>query len=393
MLHSYAFANFQSFLERTEVSLRLNDKAAVSGWQVVSAGGQRLSTALAVVGANGAGKTVVLKPLAFAAWFIAHSFDARPEAPIPLSPHFSAPEAPTQIEVEAEDAEGVLWRYVLHATPAKVVHEALYRKLDRFSYVFVRDLDASGDGYAIKQKAFGMPAAEAAKVRPNASLISTARQYGVQTAQHITHFVMAHNVSFQGRAVFERQQLELAAEMFAGKNEMREQMVRLLRSWDLGLSGVELRRRAQWSDGRTANAWFAFGQHRTHDGNTHELPLEDESSGTQSAFVLLWRLLTVLGGGGLALIDELDADLHPHMVEPILDLFADPASNPHHAQVIFTGHTPQVLALLQKAQVLFVEKADCQSTAYRGDTIVGLRSDDNLYGKYMAGALGAVPQL
>ena len=101
----------------------------------------------------------------------------------------------------------------------------------------------------------------------------------------------------------------------------------------------------------------------------------------------------ILAQGGVALIDELENDLHPHMVEPVLDLFANKSTNPHHAQIIFTCHTPEVLDLLHKAQVLFVEKTDCESVAYRGDEIEGLRSDDNLRAKYMSGALGAVPQI
>ena len=66
---------------------------------------------------------------------------------------------------------------------------------------------------------------------------------------------------------------------------------------------------------------------------------------------------------------------------------------PHQAQLIFTCHTPEVLNRLQKHQVYLCEKHDQCSTAWRLDEVVGLRADDNLYAKYMAGALGAVPDL
>jgi len=48
---------------------------------------------------------------------------------------------------------------------------------------------------------------------------------------------------------------------------------------------------------------------------------------------------------------------------------------------------------LHRAQVTFVEKTNCASVAYRGDSIEGLNSEHNLYAKYMAGVLGAVPQV
>jgi len=122
------------------------------------------------------------------------------------------------------------------------------------------------------------------------------------------------------------------------------------------------------------------------------LPFALESSGTQGAFVLLSRLLPVLEFGGLAVIDEFENDLHPHMLEPILDLFANPSSNPLRAQLLFTCHAMEVLNLIHKSQVMLVEKnPDCESVASRMDAVEGIRADDNFYAKYMAGAYGAVP--
>ncbi len=394
MLHSFTFSNFQSFRERTEVSLVLSNKALSRGWEEVSVGGQRLSTALAVVGANGAGKTATLKPLAFAAWFVSQSFATTPESDIPLIPHFGSVGEPTEIEVEAEDNEGVQWRYALRVTQKRVLHEGLYRKRERFGYVFLRDWDEATESYVVKQQGFGLASAEARKVRPNASLISTAAQYGVEVAQRLASFNLVTNVTFIGRTNYQISHIHPATQLFAANDSLRKQMARLLTRWDLGLSDVLLREiEVTTPAGEIVKTWMPFGIHKTRDGNVVDLLMEQESSGTQSAFVLLSRLLAVLAQGGLALIDELENDLHPYMVEPVLDLFAKPSTNPHKAQIIFTSHTPGVLDLLHKAQVLFVEKIDCESTAYRGDTIEGLRSDDNLRAKYMAGALGAVPRI
>jgi uncharacterized protein len=112
------------------------------------------------------------------------------------------------------------------------------------------------------------------------------------------------------------------------------------------------------------------------------------------AFVLLSRLLPVLEGGGIAVIDEFESDMHPHMLAPILDLFANPSTNPHHAQLLFTSHSMEVLHLLPKSHVTLVEKDEFnESQAWRLDEVKGIRSDDNYYAKYMAGAYGAVPRL
>lgn len=95
----------------------------------------------------------------------------------------------------------------------------------------------------------------------------------------------------------------------------------------------------------------------------------------------------------MAIIDEFENDLHPHMLEPILDLFANPTTNPNQAQLLFTCHAIEVLNLVHKSQVMLVQKdGNCESTASRMDAVAGIRNDDNFYAKYMAGAYGAVPQ-
>ncbi|OYT87774.1 MAG: abortive infection protein [Burkholderiales bacterium PBB6] len=397
MLHRYAFSNFQSFLGHTEVSLQLNGKVPPVGWEAPSSTGQRISQALAVIGPNGSGKTALLKPLVFAAWFIKTSFRAPVNEAIPVAPHFSAPDEPTEIEVDAEDRDGQLWRYVVRLTRERVLHEALYqRKVKGFSYVFLRDWDADAQQYQVKQQDFGMAPAEARKVRPNASLISTAAQYGVPKAQAFMNIHLQTNVVATGRMPYRPgDDLPNAARHFAFNSEQQAQMVTLLKSWDLGLSDVHLRElRAPLPDAGGNTFWLPFGVHTDRSGRATELSFFDESSGTQGAFVLLSRLLPVLTDGGLAVIDEIENDLHPHMLEPILDLFANPHTNPHGAQILFTCHAIEVLNVLHKSQVMLVEKSeDCESTAWRMDAIKGIRNDDNFYAKYMAGAYGAVPQL
>jgi uncharacterized protein len=396
MLHRYAFSNFQSFAGRTEVSFALNSKTSALGWEALSPAGARLSTVMAAVGPNASGKTALLKPIPFLAWFVSESFRAAPDAPIPTLPHFSTPNAPIEFEVETEDEDGRLWRYMLRVTRQRVLHEALYLKKERFGYVFVRDWNEATNQYTIKQQDFGFAPAEARKVRPNASLISTAAQYGVELAQHLTDFRVQTNVDAQGRVHYrEARDLPAAAKHFAANDAQRAEMVRLLRAWDLGLHDVQLREHdAKLPDGEPTKFWLPYGMHTTRDGQQHELAFIQESSGTQGAFVLLSRLLPVLMEGGVAVIDEFENDLHPHMLEPILALFSNPATNPHKAQILFTCHAAEVLNILHKSQVMLVEKDEHnESAAWRMDSVRGIRNDDNFYAKYMAGAYGAVPQV
>jgi uncharacterized protein len=82
------------------------------------------------------------------------------------------------------------------------------------------------------------------------------------------------------------------------------------------------------------------------------------------------------------------------MLEPILDLFASPVTNPHGGQLLLTCHAMEVLNIVHKSQVMLVEKnSENKSSVWRLDSVEGVRSDDNFYAKYMAGAYGAIPQL
>jgi AAA15 family ATPase/GTPase len=188
--------------------------------------------------------------------------------------------------------------------------------------------------------------------------------------------------------------LLMASRFYANHLDMRDKMSRILSSWDMGLSDIRVEKRpAPLETGELQALDFSFGVHRVGE-REHILPFHEESNGTQGAFVLLSHILPVLQDGGLVIIDELEADLHPHMLRPLLDLFFSAKTNPHNAQIIFTCHSMEVLNLLHKAQVVLVEKNEqCESSAWRLDTVRGIRSDDNLYAKYMAGAYGAVPQL
>ena len=135
-----------------------------------------------------------------------------------------------------------------------------------------------------------------------------------------------------------------------------------------------------------------MGVHQ-HDGESLEFLFTDESNGTRSAFILLGMILPVLESGGMAIIDEIDNDLHPHLLPHLIDLFKFEHTNPHQAQLIFSCHTPEVLNILKKHQIYLVQKENQESEAWRLDEVVGVRADDNLYAKYMAGAFDAVPNV
>lgn len=394
MLQTIKIQNFQSFLGNASLDFRLNQHAPQDDRSFVSDAGVRLSKALTVVGANASGKTTLLKSLAFIDRFMKQSFQAKPDAPIDVQPHFLAGDLASEFEVTFEMG-GKEWRYRLRVSRQRVDAESLHCKQSRaFSYVFTREWNAQTQAYVIRQQQFGLLQKEAEKVRENASLISTAAQYDVELAKKLVATPFFSNLYARGRRGITDVQLSLASRFYAENPPLKNEMTALLRKWDFGLSDVHiLKHTFTLEDGTTQDVYSPMGVHQIN-GQEYPLMLTQESSGTQGAFLLLNRILPALQTGGLVLIDELEADLHPHMLAPILDLFFSTKSNPNNAQIIFTCHSPEVLNQLHKGQIILVEKNErFESQAWRLDSVTGVRQDDNLYSKYMAGAYGAIPQL
>ncbi len=398
MIHSYRFRNFFSFADETEVSFLLNRQFPNSDLAFESPCGARLSKLMAAIGPNASGKTSVLKPLAFLRWFVVHSFaDSKPESEIPVSSHFFSDDENSEFEINFE-AGGQLYRYLLVINATRVVHESLHHKTSKFfSFVFRRDWSAPDSTYAIRQQNFGLAAREAEKVRQNASLIATAAQYNVPLALELMgYFMQFHsNVAHGGRIHFEVGAVFESTEFFHGRPALRAQMSEFLKTLDLGLAEVVIESHGyvDKESGKSEETKVPLGVH-CKGKRMKKLPLWYESSGTQAAFVLLKKILPALEHGGVVIVDEMEADLHPDLVTAMLELFVDPERNPHNAQIIFTCHAHEVLGNLQKEQVLLVEKdPDGFSQAWRLDDMKGVRRDDNLYAKYRAGAYGAIPDL
>ena len=122
--------------------------------------------------------------------------------------------------------------------------------------------------------------------------------------------------------------------------------------------------------------------------------LAQESMGTRRFIEIFPLLQLALDRGGVAVIDELDADIHPLLIPEIFRWFYDRKRNPNKAQLLFTAHNPAILDELEKEQVFFSEKLSGEPTRiYGARDIKGLRREPSLMKKYLSGELGAVPHI
>jgi AAA15 family ATPase/GTPase len=179
---------------------------------------------------------------------------------------------------------------------------------------------------------------------------------------------------------------------FYNKNpKIRAKAEDILSKFDLGLSRIKIEK---YEGQEKKSIYRLFGAHKYIDNDQEFLlPFQYESAGTKNLLYILRLLLQVLNDGGVAIIDEMEHDLHPLMIPEIVNLFTSKNYNPKNAQLMFSTHTAQILNKLDKQQIILVQKDKSVSEAWSLADIKGVRADDNFYAKYMAGAYGGVPKL
>ncbi|RLO26449.1 abortive infection protein, partial [Serratia marcescens] len=106
MIHSYGLKNYFSFKDGADVSFRLNNKVPRDISQ-----GKGVTTVLGIKGANGSGKTNLLKALDFMSEFCTKSFFLKEDENIDADSYFRS-KKPSEFYIEFTK-DDVFYRYEL----------------------------------------------------------------------------------------------------------------------------------------------------------------------------------------------------------------------------------------------------------------------------------------
>ena len=355
----------------------------------------RLVRVLGIFGPNASGKTNLLKIPCFLSYFIASSFNLKPEENIPFHAFGFGEnkESTSSFQLVFQGLYGDVpfeATYELETSVKRVVYESLkFSRSDMGS--FVREPD--------KLKTSGMfklaprdPVRQ--KIRDNASFISTLAQFDHDLSINLRrHFAaVPSNIGVLGK-------LDLlnefqAAEFLSQDDTCLNYLRKFLRWSDPIIEDVRFEKHkftSADSPNEEVEVTSPFFRHRALGV---DFPILSASHGTRRLFKVLPYLITALENGGFVVLDELDMDLHPHLFNRLLEVFTNKETNPKDAQLVFAAHNPYALTSMEKEEIYLADKDTHGAThCYSLNEVANVRRNENFFNKYLAGVYGAVPTL
>jgi hypothetical protein len=420
VLLSFHAKNVRSFRDELDLSLlatNLADKAIVRDveWRE---GGRPVGVlpVLAIFGANGSGKSNVLKAMDDMRRLVLTSFRfASPTGGVARRPFLldaDSRRAPSRFEVDLV-LTNVRHTYGFEVDDDRVLSEWAYRyPRGRAALLFRRE----GLDVELGPSAGSKGRAVTELLRHNALFLSTAAATSHPELTPLYEWFERNLLLAEADSRPFRQ--ALTTELLADP-QWRDQVLGLLRAADLGVVDAVkreldpvMRERMQRAmrilmgtegNGETEDgpSFEELGVHLVHAGAGKNVELEpyDESLGTMVWFGVIGPVIYALASGSVFLADEIDASLHPALVAQLIRLFRDEATNPNRAQMIFNTHDATLLPdtkedrLLGRDQIWFTEKSSDGATRLYPLTDLEPRKQEAVGKRYLAGRYGATPIL
>lgn len=414
MLVNFTFQNFRSFREAKTLSLEASSIEDLEN-SVVRRAGYRLLPVLAIYGANSSGKSNVLEALRTMRRVVLNSVKLDPTDNLSFEPFLlrDTPQRESSFEIQFIQNDA-LYRYGFDYNETKILREWLYETKKKEAFLFRRE----GSRYEINQSRFKEGNGKEKATPPNRLFLSLVAQLNGAKSQLILEWFRRCNyLSGLSGSDYEGYTVRMFHKELEGCQEARD----FFRRMQLGFNDLRISEREFTDEDLAEGAMpdrirrelveqlqgktFLEAQtvHNIYNAKgkiigTRHFPKDRmESDGTKKLIEMAGPIFDSLRHGKVLIIDELDAKLHPIMTRNILQLFMNPCSNPHGAQLIFATHDTNLLNLtyLRRDQIWFTEKDRTSSSDLY--SLVEFRStpsdERNVARDYINGRYGAIPFL
>ena len=427
MLIEFRFKNYRSFRDEAVLSMAATGLGSFKKSLIPLSSTTKLLPAIAIYGKNGGGKSNVIRAFWLAVQFIRNAQRTQHESStIPVNPfalNDYSKDEPTSFDFEYT-INGIKYWYGFSATREKIISEYLYHapKKQR-ALIFSR----TGQAFSFtedpaKRKMIGEMVAEnqlffsVACTMNDAPCIAAMRWFRDQIffsrdysdiprqlleysedknmLKAISDYAKAADLGIQDMQ-FEFDSKELKDDTALPSNlpvGIKAALVQFMHALSENSAAGEARLKMGAVSAKASH----HGENRDGKTASYLLELSDESDGTRKLMALAPAIESALQTGGILLVDELERELHPMLMNYIIAKFQSSTSNPHGAQIVFTTHNTELmnLELLRKDQLYFADKRDKDgaSELYSVNEF-STRTTENIRKGYLVGKYGATPDI
>lgn len=378
MVLKFRLRNVFSF--RDEITLDLQaakiqtEKGKALSGNLFTSNGEQVLKSISMFGANASGKSNVIKGIKACVNMIRSSHTYNENTIFQIAPfRFDGYDKQPSSFYVRFILDEIEYEYSFSLTQTEILTEQLYYyPKGRRSLVFTRD-ETKGpdktDVYEFRQ-AIKRPMDVAANTSRKTLFISRASQMDRDIAKKVFRF-------FTEDIVLDYKESAMPVEDFL--KTKKEDILEILNTADSDIVDVKIQ----------GNSLKTF--HKSNPDIAFDFDTE-ESEGTKILFQMMLGIINVIRNDRTFLMDGIDTNLHPHLVEYIINLF----NRSNHAQLIYTTHNTHLLNtdFQRRDQVYFVNKRDdgC-SELYSLYDFKDFRDNYDMEKAYLQGRFDAIPYL
>lgn len=415
MLVEYKIRNFRSLRNPAVLSFIPCPNGKEEAKPMAALKSEELLKEAVIFGANGSGKSALLASMKVMQSLLNDSVAGSPGNALhqiePFGFDEKSRDLPAAFEVWAI-VNDLKFVYGFSATQKEVVEEYLYLYTSsRASTVFER----TGQDYKAPAKWKKYLSQYQSLVQPDSLFLGVAGKLSAEGQGKILADIyswLTESIHFSTPKSLQTNGAQALRDGFLKQGEWKNKMLDLIRLADFSIYDFQVRltkanlnsflhsqeeksqsakpRRTAWSLEEKIDIIHLL------QGKEYVLPLKKEGAGFQKYFFLLFRIIQTLEEGGVLVIDEMEASLHPFLVKEITDLFRDKITNPNNAQLIFTTHDVLLLEIghFRPDEIWFMEKSRGKLDAQLYSLAdLSLRREKDYLNNYLLGRYGGVPYL
>lgn len=412
MIIEYSVKNYRSIKELQTLSLvampiKSKDPELDSDNVIRVSDKLRLLKTVGIYGANGSGKSNIIKSLFSMLCFIRDSFRRDDLGVLLVEPFLlnsSNIKAPTFFQLTFI-CNTVKYRYGFELFKNEVVSEWLFGTPEKKEvFYFTRE----GAEIKVNKKHFSEGTGLDEKTSKNNLFLNITKAFNGKLSKELYDFFIYEislnaGISDDG---FRNRTLDLLKSI-----DYKQRIINLLNVADFGIDDINHHKIKKddlpdnapsdvLKDAADGNLDLLVS-HRSLRENNHDLDVtfsfdDKESEGTKKLFNYSGIVIDALQKGRSLFIDEFDSRLHPLLTKRLVEMFNSSKLNKKGAQLVFVTHDTNLLdnTLMRRDQIYFVEKKkNFETELYSLVDFKGVRNDASFEKDYIKGKYGAIPFL